>query len=310
MAGLSPTTSPRTPSTTSTTSTSTAVKSTSPLSPSTSLNPPPSLPLEVCVDSLESAIAAHSGGAHRLELCSGLTDGGVTPSYGLIGATLSATPLPLHVLIRPRPGDFLYTQADLAVIKADIMACKLLGVSGVVLGCLREDGRVDREALRELMAAAKGMSVTFHRAIDLTPPEHLEEELDALIDEGVDRVLSSGLAADALTGASTLRRMVEHVQGRHLVIMAGGGVTEHNVGQLVTQSGVGEVHASARAFQWSGMKYRKSGVYMGGEKVNAGLEVEYGRKVSDEGKVREMLRAWRERLMGGGKEERKRSGGA
>ena len=305
MAGLSPTTSPRTPSASSTT----AVKTTSPLSPLSSLPTPP-LPLEVCVDSLESAIAAHNGGAHRLELCSGLTDGGVTPSYGLIGATLSATPLPVHVLIRPRPGDFLYTAADLAVMKADIMACKLLGVSGVVLGVLQEDGRVDREGLRELMKASKGMSVTFHRAIDLTPPELLEEELDVLIDEGVDRVLTSGLAADALTGAATLRRMVEHVQGRHLVIMAGGGVTEHNVGQLVALTGVGEVHASARAFSWSAMKYRKAGVYMGGEKVNAGLEVEYGRKAADEGKVREMLRVWREKLMGGGKEERKRSGGA
>ena len=301
MAGISPTTSPRT-----SISTPTNAKSMSPSSPLSTLAPSP-LPLEICVDSLESCVAAHVGGASRLELCSGLVEGGVTPSYGLIGAALSATPLPLHVLIRPRPGDFLYTAADLAVMKADIMACKLLGASGVVLGCLKDDGRVDRDALRELMTAAKGMSVTFHRAIDLIPPECLEEELDALVDEGVDRVLTSGLAADALAGAATIKRMVEHVHGRGLLIMAGGGITELNVSAVLAHSCAHELHASARTFQWSAMKYRKAGVYMGGEKVNAGLEVEYGRKVSDESKIKDMLRQWRERLTTS-KEERRKAG--
>ena len=300
MAGLSPTTSPRTPS-----GTTSPTKSISPASPLSTLAPS-FLPLEICVDSLEGCTAAHLGGAHRLELCSGLVDGGVTPSYGLIGAALSLTPLPLMVLIRPRPGDFLYTPADVAVMKADIMACKLLGAHGVVLGCLTADGRVDRDVLHDLMTAAKGMSVTFHRAIDLTPPDTLEADLDVLIEEGVDRLLTSGLANDALQGAATIRRMVEHVQGRGLRIMAGGGITEGNVGAVLQQSGAHELHASARTFHWSPMTYRKGGVYMGGEKLNAGLDVEYGRKTCDVAKVKEMLKVWKEKVMGGGKEERKK----
>ena len=271
----------------------------------------PFIPLEICVDSISSCQQAHSGGASRLELCSGLVDGGVTPSYGLIGAALAATPLPVNVLIRPRPGDFVYSDEEVAIMKADIMACKLLGVNGVVIGALDIHGRVHRAQLRELVAAAKGMAVTFHRALDMTPPECLEAELDALIDEGVDRILTSGLANDVTAGTATLARIVQHV-GSRLVVMAGGGVTEANIASLVAATGVHEVHGSARTFRWGESLYRKAGVYMGGEKLNSGDEVEYGRKVTDADKVRTMVSALKEvacgrmavrEVVGGGAEE-------
>ena len=287
MAGISPTVSPRAVSVT-TTSSSLPPKQTSPSSPFSLLAPATAV-LEICVDSLESCIAAHKGGAHRLELCSGLTDGGVTPSYGLIGAALSSVPLPIHVLIRPRPGDFLYTAGDLSVMKADIMACKLLGASGVVIGCLTPDGRVDRDTLRELMLAAKGMTVTFHRAIDMVRADCLEDDLELLIEEGVERVLTAGLANGVAAGLQTIRRMRDAAAGR-IVIMPGGGVTEQNIASVLTATLCTEVHASARSFAWGAMRYRREGVYMGGEKFNAGLEVEYGRRVSDEQRVREMAR--------------------
>ena len=293
MAGISPTVSPR-PSLVSRTSPQLSNKSLSPASPRTRLSPPTSfIPLEICVDSLASCQAAHAGGASRLELCSALVDGGVTPSYGLIGAALAATPLPVNVLIRPRPGDFVYSEDEIAVMKADIMACKLLGVNGVVIGCLDANGRIHRAQLRDLMASARGMSVTFHRAIDMTPPDCLEAELDCLIDEGVDRLLTSGLANDVTAGTPTLARIVQHV-GQRLVVMAGGGVTESNIGSLVAATGVHEVHGSARTFQWGESLYRKAGVYMGGEKHNSGEEVEYGRKVTDADKVRTMVAALKE----------------
>ena len=311
MAGISPTVSPR-PSLTSRTSPQLSNKSLSPASPRMRLSPPASfIPLEICVDSLASCQAAHVGGASRLELCSGLLDGGVTPSYGLIGAALAATPLPVNVLIRPRPGDFVYSEEEVAVMTADIMACKLLGVNGVVIGCLDANGRIHRAQLRELMAAAKGMSVTFHRAIDMIPPEWLEAELDCLIDEGVDRLLTSGLANDVTAGTPTLARIVQYV-GQRLVVMAGGGVTEANIGSLVAATGVHEVHGSARSFQWGESVYRKPGVYMGGEKHNSGEEVEYGRKVTDADKVKAMVGALKEvansrlvvrEVVGGGVEE-------
>ena len=293
MAGISPTVSPR-PSLTSRTSPQLSNKSLSPTSPRTRLSPPnPFIALEICVDSLASCQAAHAGGASRLELCSGLVDGGVTPSYGLIGAALAVTPLPVNVLIRPRPGDFVYSDDEVAVMKADIMACKLLGVNGVVIGCLDAKGRIHRAQLRELMAAARGMAVTFHRAIDMTPPDCLETELDCLIDEGVDRILTSGLANDVIAGTPTLSRIVHHV-GQRLVVMAGGGVTEANIASLAAATGVHEVHGSARTFQWGESVYRKPGVYMGGEKQNSGEEVEYGRKVTDADKVRTMVGALKE----------------
>lgn len=289
------------------------------MSPRTRLSPPtPFIALEICVDSLASCQAAHAGGASRLELCSALVDGGVTPSYGLIGAALAATPLPVNVLIRPRPGDFVYSADEVSVMQADIMACKLLGVNGVVIGCLDTNGRIHRQQLRELMAAAKGMAVTFHRALDMVPPECMEAELDCLLDEGVDRILTSGLANDVTAGTATLARIVQHV-GQRLVVMAGGGVTEANIASLVAATGVHEVHGSARTFQWGESVYRKQGVYMGGEKLNSGDEVEYGRKVTDANKVRTMVAALKEaagsrttvREVGGmeenGEKERKRT---
>lgn len=259
-------------------------------SPALSARPAPSVKLEICVDSLDSARAAVGGGAQRLELCSGLTDGGVTPSYGLIQAVLSHVEIPVHVLIRPRPGDFYYSADDLAVMKADIMACKLSGVTGVVIGCLDQQGNVHKEHLDQLCKAADGLSITFHRAIDMTPEANLEQNIEILINAGVHRILSSGLAANVDLGRDCLKRMVQLSAGR-LRIMAGGGVSEENIASLLAHTGCHEIHGSARKQRDGLMQYRKSGVFMGSEKVNAGLEVEYALKVADEARVRQMASA-------------------
>ena len=233
------------------------------------------------MDSIHSAVAAATAGADRIELCTALVDGGTTPSYGLISEVVSAVSVPVHVLIRPRCGDFAYDGDELSIMRSDIVTCKLLGVSGVVVGALTSDGRVDAKTLQQLMSAARPMSVTFHRAIDMTRDAHLIDNLDALIHIGVDRVLTSGLANDVIAGKATIKRMVNHCRERGVVIMAGGGVTAANIQQLVAETGVNEVHASARSLKWGAMAFKKNHVYLGGEKHNSGLEAEYAVKTVD-----------------------------
>ena len=280
------TTAPTSPSTQ---SSSTISSSSTSLSPSTSSSPAfAAVKLEICVDSIASAIAAEAGGARRLELCSGLTDGGLTPSYGLIQAVLSHVSIPVNVLIRPRPGDFLYSEEEISVMRADIMACKLSGVSGVVIGCLDETGNIHSSHLSLLCQASKGLSLTFHRAIDMSPEENLESNIELLISHNVDRILTSGLSPNVDEGKEILKKMVSISSGR-LSIMAGGGITESNIYELLNYTGCQEIHGSARTMKDGKMIYRKSGVYMGGEKSNTGLEVEYSMKIADENRVRAML---------------------
>jgi copper homeostasis protein len=205
---------------------------------------PAGVPFECCADSVESAVAAQAGGAARVELCDGLVDGGVTPSHGKLAGTLAAVTIPVHVLVRPRPGDFCYSPGELAVIAADIAHCKALGAAGVVIGALRPDGSVDMPAMRALVAGARPLRVTFHKAIDVTP-----DPLAALADcmaLGVDYVLTSGGAPTVVDGAPVLKAMVDAVSaaGSATRILAGGGVTAANVAALVAATGVHEVHGS------------------------------------------------------------------
>jgi copper homeostasis protein len=198
--------------------------------------------LEVTVESLAGARAALAGGAGRLELCSGLAQGGLTPSAGLLAEVGEAAPLPLFVLIRPRPGDFLYDAGDLAVMRRDIAEAARHGADGVVFGALDRNGAIDRGTVRALIEEARPMAVTFHRAVDLV--SNLDAALDALLDLGVERVLSSGQARSAEEGIPVLARMVQMDPGR-LTVIAAGGVRAANVRRIVAETGVREIHSSA-----------------------------------------------------------------
>ncbi|MBD5244621.1 MAG: copper homeostasis protein CutC [Barnesiella sp.] len=228
--------------------------------------------LEVCAGDLESVRAAAEGGAARVELCSALGEGGVTPSIGFLRQALLVPGLRVHVLIRPRGGDFLYTPEEVNAMVADIEACREAGAHGVVIGALTPDGDIDLPSCRRMIEAAGEMSVTFHRAFDLC--RNPEEALDTIIELGCDRLLTSGQAATALEGTPLLRRLHDRAAGR-LVILAGGGVTPDNAADILIGSGTNEVHASARAGVTSPMRYRKEGVAMGAPGSD-----EYSRKVT------------------------------
>jgi copper homeostasis protein len=197
---------------------------------------------EVCTDSLTGVIAARDAGAHRVELCSSLDDGGITPSIGLIELSCEVG-IPVHVLVRPRAGNFVYSGCEMRVMLHDLEAIKKAGASGTVLGVLEQDENLDLERTRELITASRPMSVTFHRAFDVcNDPAGVLEQLIAL---GVDRVLTSGQAPTALEGAHVIRRLNEQSRGR-IVVMAGGGIRAHNVKRVLLETGVTEVHFTAR----------------------------------------------------------------
>jgi copper homeostasis protein len=201
---------------------------------------PMTILIEAAVESLDDARAAIAGGAHRLELCAELDVGGTTPAHALAADVIARVEVPVLVMIRPRAGDFVYTHAELDRMHTDIRAALELGAAGVVLGALDASRRVDVVATRELLAAAHGRPVTFHRAFDDTPD--LLEAIDSLVALGVTRVLSSGGAPTALEGANTLAAMVARA-GERLQIVAGGGVRGGNVAAVVRRTGVREVHA-------------------------------------------------------------------
>ena len=232
---------------------------------------------EVCANSVESCIAAQEGGADRVELCAGIPEGGTTPSYGEInqarhvldeGARRGLKATRLHVIIRPRGGDFLYTELELQRMVDDIRTCRELGVDGVVFGCLRPDGTLDTEANARLLEAAhlppywagvRG-TATFHRAFDrcANPAAALEE----LIQQGFDRVLTSGQQPTAEQGIPLLRQLQEQALGR-IIIMAGCGVNEQNIRRIQEKTGVSEFHFSAREPLRSQMQFSNPDVYMG-----------------------------------------------
>lgn len=201
---------------------------------------------EVCVTSAAAVKAAIDAGADRVELCADLAVGGTTPSAGLIewAAAASTPQLAVHVLIRPRGGGFVYTAAEASVMHRDIAFAKAAGADGVVIGALTPSGTVDVPLCAGLVAAARPLSVTFHRAIDESSDQ--AAALEDVLALGVDRLLTSGGAATALDGADVIAAQVRRAAGR-LTILAGGGVTESAAAELVRRTGVTELHFSARA---------------------------------------------------------------
>lgn len=198
--------------------------------------------LEICIDSIESAVAAREGGADRLEVCSSLASGGTTPSEGLLRCCLDQVGLPVMMMIRPRDGDFVYGPADLTVMLRDIEAAQRLGVAGVVLGALTPDRQIDQEACRQLLRAAAGLKATFHRAFDVADDPLVA--FDQIIDLGFDCLLTSGQQRTAAAGTALIAQLQRRAAGR-LVVMAGAGVTAENAHQVVEATGVSYLHASA-----------------------------------------------------------------
>ena len=220
---------------------------------------------EICANSVESCLAAQEGGADRVELCAGIPEGGTTPSYGEIKlARKLLTKTKLHVIIRPRGGDFLYTPLELERMEEDIRICRELGVDGVVFGCLTEEGEIDREANRRLVELARPMSVTFHRAFDRTadPMKALED----IISLGCNRILTSGQHPKAIDGISLLAQLEKKLKEYPLPpiqLLAGSGVNEENIRQIFDATGIHEYHFSARVNVVSKMKHYNHEVYMG-----------------------------------------------
>ena len=234
--------------------------------------------LEIAANSLASAEAAQAGGADRIELCTALEAGGLTPSPGLVELVRERLRIPVHVLVRPRAGDFAYAAGERETMLRDLEFCCRAGCDGVVLGALTPDGEVDVALCRELVAAAGAMDVTFHRAIDVCrDPDRALEDIVAL---GCRRVLSSGGARSAMQGADTLRRLVDRAGGR-IVVMPGAGIDAGNLAALRARTGAHEFHASAKRALPSAMRHAPA----------VALDMDAGETRSDADEVRRLVEA-------------------
>jgi copper homeostasis protein len=230
----------------------------------------PSPLIEICVEGIDGFAAAQAAGADRVELCASLLEGGLTPSLGVVRQVLAIATIPFHVIIRPRGGDFLYSELEYQTMLDDVRACRDLGVAGVVFGCLTADGRIDEARMTELTEAARPLKVTCHRAFDMT--ENAEEAIEALVRSGVDRVLTSGQRDTALAGVDILKRTHDAARGR-IVIMACGALDEANIADIYRRSEADELHFAALTTVPSGMKFRNPNVGMGGTDYEREFEV-------------------------------------
>lgn len=211
--------------------------------------------LEVCADSAENALVAQSAGAQRIEFCASLPEGGTTPSPAQIKIARERLKIKLYVLVRPRGGDFLYTDMEFEIMKSDIHFCGETGCDGVVIGMLNPDGTVDRKRNRELVEIAHqyGMGVTFHRAFDRS--NDLSQAMEDIINLGCERILTSGGYDTAIEGAEIIRQLIEKAAGR-IIIMPGSGVSPENAVELIRRTGLIEFHGTFRSRKISGMQYR------------------------------------------------------
>lgn len=209
--------------------------------------------LEICANSIHSALAAQDAGAHRVELCENLNEGGTTPSYGTILNTRKQLHIDLFVLIRPRGGDFLYTEEEFEIMKTDIEVCKTLKCDGVVIGILTKDGEVDVDRTQELVKLASPMRVTFHRAFDRVKDPF--KALELIIETGCERILTSGLKNSAPEASELIKQLVEKANNR-ISIMPGAGINSSNILELKNITKAKEYHTSAKTERSSLMNYQ------------------------------------------------------
>ncbi len=242
------------------------------------------LKMEVCVDSLASALNASKGGATRLELCSNLSLGGTTPTVGLLKMVKRRIPdIPVFAMIRPRHGDFCYSEEEMAVMMEDMQSLKAEGVDGFVFGVLTPEGAIDRAKCERLLSLSRPLPVTFHRAFDLS----VEEPgvlLETLISLGFTRLLTSGRSNTALEGVPLIRDLIQRANGE-ILIMPGAGIRQDNIQTILRQSRAIEFHGSASRGQMSLMKHRNEAVRMG-----SGTTDEYCVAVTDDSLVAELIR--------------------
>jgi copper homeostasis protein len=230
--------------------------------------------VEICVDSVESAITAQTAGANRVELCDNLTEGGTTPSYGTIVSARKNLDIGLNVIIRPRGGDFMYSDIDYDIMRRDIDICGESGADGIVIGVLQADGTIDVERTAKLIELASPMEVTFHRAFDMIhdPFSGLEDVITA----GAKRILTSGQKNHAHEGSELIRQLIDRAHNR-IIIMPGGGINISNIEKLARTTGACEFHFTGRKTIDSSMIYHKEGISMGG---HPGIP-EFSRKIAD-----------------------------
>ncbi len=198
--------------------------------------------IEICVDSVESALNAQRGGADRIELCSDLNAGGLTPSKGLIEYVISHLQIPVYVMIRPRSGNFLYTRAEFQIMKADIFAAKVAGAAGIVMGMLNSDSTVDTCRMKELIEISHPLPVTFHRAFDMILNQELA--LEQIVEIGCSRILTSGGKATAIEGCQKIAEL-NRISNERIIIMPGSGINETNLPELYQRTLCKEFHLSA-----------------------------------------------------------------
>ena len=221
--------------------------------------------LEICVESFDDAMVAACAGADRIEYCAALAVGGLTPSAGAM-APLRDFPVPCRVMIRPRPGDFIYGPADVAMMKHDIALARDHGAEGIVIGAATQDGRLDRDMLADLLSVAGGLGATLHRVFDAVPDPF--EALEGAIDLGFDRILTSGQQPTAEQGADMIARLITQADGR-ITILPGCGITPENAAKLLRTTGATELHASCKKANPMGGGYAAGRVATDGEIVRA-----------------------------------------
>jgi len=217
--------------------------------------------LEICCYTVESAELAEEGGADRIELCDNYPEGGTTPSHGAVRLALERLKIPVNVMVRPRGGDFLYTDEEYEIMRRDLQHIRELGANGIVTGFLKADGEIDLDRTREMVGLAHPMEVTFHRAFDMCRDPHTA--LEELKDTGVSRVLTSGGRPTVTEGSDLLAELVE-AAGDDIIVMPGCGVNPETLGPLAEKTGAREYHSAAQAFRKSGMQHRNPNVSMGG----------------------------------------------
>jgi copper homeostasis protein len=242
--------------------------------------------IEISVEGVDGLLVAQDNGADRVELCASVLEGGITPSLGMVREALRVARVPVFVIVRPRGGDFLYSEAEFESMRQDVVALKDLGVPGIVTGCLTAGAEVDEQRTAELLRLARPMSVTFHRAFDMVRDP--VKSLEVLISHGVDRVLTSGQRPTAMEGLATLKQLGQ-VAGGRIIVMPCGSLRTANIGHVGRETGLWELHFAAHKAEPSAMTYRNPYIAMG----MTSEDHEYVKTVTDPMTVRTTIEAAR-----------------